>query len=130
MTPNERAALLGEVRRLLGVPVGDVYRRTPLPGELAGPAPAGHYRRPHWWFVYGHPACPAGESCGCPREVRGRPHAAPVHAGPTGLLRNPQHLSRVAERMGRQPGSRPLTAADGRRLAQLLHEITADEGTK
>ncbi len=127
MTPNERAGLLGEVRRLLGVPVADVFRRVPILGELPGPVPTRPYRKRHWWFVLAHSACPAGESCGCPREVRGRPHAAHVHAGPTGLLRNPQHLSRVAERMGRQPGSRPLTAADGRRLVQLFHKIV-DEG--
>jgi len=128
MTPNERAGLLGEVRRLLGVPVGDVYRRTPLPGELPGPVPTRPYRKRHWWLVLAHPPCPVGESCGCPREIRGHPHAAPVHAGPTGLLRNPQHLSRVAERMGRQPGSRPLTASDGHSLMRLLHEINDMKG--
>jgi len=120
MTPNERAGLLGEVRRLLGVPVGDVYRRTPLPGELAGPAPAGAYRRPHWWFVYPHPACPVGESCGCPREVRMQPHRAPRHVGPTGLLRNPRRLT---EMFGATAG-REFVAADGHTLVRLLRKIT------
>jgi len=123
MSPNERAGLLAEVRRLLGVPVGDVYRRTPLPGELAGPAPADGCWRPHWWFVYPHPACPAGESCGCPREVRMRPHRAPRHVGPTGLLRNPRHLT---EMFGATAG-RELTAADGHTLVRLLRKIV-DEG--
>ncbi len=123
MTPNELAGLLGEVRHLLGVPVGDVYRRTPLPGELAGPAPTGPYRRRHWWLVSPHPACPTGESCGCPREVRSRPHRAPRHVGPTGTLRNPRRLN---EMFGATAG-RELTAADGHTLVRLLRKIT-DEG--
>jgi len=125
MTPNERAGLLGEVRRLLGVPVGDVYRRTPILGELPGPVPTRPYRRPHWWLVLAHSACPAGESCGCPREVRMRPHQAPRHIGPTGLLRNPRHLT---EMFGATAG-RELTEPDGHTLVRLLRKIV-DEGTK
>lgn len=122
MTANEVELLLGEVRRLLGVPnVGAVLRRRLRLAELVDHV--GKVPDAEWFFVLAHPAVSVDDWCGCLRAIRVLPHAAVRRAGPSGVLRNPKRLNDLAVSLGRPCGSRLLTADDGRRLVQLLHKI-------
>ncbi len=48
-----------------------------------------------------------------------RPATTPL--GPNGAVRNPKHLNRWANRLGRRPDLPALTADDGRRVLRALY---------